>query len=98
MIQVEYILGGVSGELQLLELNGFESKGEVLESIESSEFELTVLEDSLKVLKPELDTTPEIFAQDRGKRNPPYSAKSEAERFGFSKFRASIDDRVITIV
>ena len=76
----------------------FESKNDILSSIETSDIEFTIIEDALKILKPDVDTTPIMYACERGGERNVISSKSEAERLGFSKLIAKIDDSEIVII
>jgi hypothetical protein len=61
MIKLEYVLEGNSGELELQGLSNYESKNDILSSIETSDIEFTIIEDALKILKPDLDTAPALL-------------------------------------
>jgi hypothetical protein len=97
MIKLEYVLEGNSGELELQGLSNYESKNDILSSIETSDIEFTIIEDALKILKPDLDTAPLMYACERGGERNVISPKSEANRLGLSKLIAKIDDSKIVI-
>lgn len=97
MIKLEYVLEESSGELELQKLSNYDSKDEVLASLETTDLEYTIIEDVLKILKPDVDTTPKMYACERGGERNVISPKSEAERLGFSKLIAKIDDSQIVI-
>ncbi len=97
MINLEYVLEQDSGELELKGLSNYESKIEILESIGTNEIQYSIIEEVLKVLKPEVDTTPVIFACEKGGERNVISPESEANRLGFSSLIAKIDDSRIVI-
>lgn len=97
MIKLEYVLEQISGELELKGLSNYESKTDVLDSIGTSEIEYSIIEEVLKVLKPEVDTTPVMYACERGGERNVISPESEAKRLGFSSLIANIDDSRIVI-
>ena len=97
MIKLQYVFEGNSGELVLKSLSNYGSKNDVLESIETSDVEYAIIEDSLKTLKPDVDPTPQMYAQSRGGERHFISPKSEAIRLGFSTLIANIDNFEIVI-
>jgi len=97
MIKLEYILEQGSGELKLEGLSNYKSKTDVLESIGTNEIKYSIIEEILKELKPEIDTTPVIYACERGGERNVISPQSEANRLGFSSLIANIDGSKIVI-
>ncbi|MGF1688388.1 hypothetical protein L4C36_17120 [Photobacterium japonica] len=99
MIKVNYVFKGKLGEIELGHLTSFESKEDVLESVGTSTLEHIITEDVLKILNSEIDPTPVLVARERGgDRGEPISPQSEAERLGFSKLVATIDDSKVVII
>jgi hypothetical protein len=99
MIKIDYIFNDNLGEIELGLLTGFGSKEYILESIGTSTLEDIIIEDVLQILNPDIDPTPIMVARVRGgDRGEPISPKSEAERLGFSKLVATIDDSKVIII
>ncbi|MFB1095392.1 hypothetical protein ACEWH9_14645 [Vibrio diabolicus] len=93
MIKVEYVLDGTKGELELTGLTSFDSKEEVLESWDKSScLESYLVEDTLALLKPELDAVPVPAVGGASD-----DAKVQAERFGFTQFIAKLDGQALVI-
>ena len=66
MLKVEYIHEDNFGELELENLSGYSSKDEIESSINSSDIEYTLVEDLAKLLASDIDTTPQVYACERG--------------------------------
>jgi hypothetical protein len=98
MIKVRYEFKGQQGELELHSLTNYQGKKEILDSIGTSVFEHTIIEDTLKQLAPDVAPTPEMYACERGGERNVISPSSEANRFGFSMLVAQIHDEIISIV
>ena len=97
MIKLDYVLEEKSGEVELSGLSNFESKADILISIETSEIEYSIIDEALKVLKPDVDTTPVMYACERGGERNLISPESEAKRLGFSSLIAIINGSRIVI-
>ncbi|MDE1222758.1 hypothetical protein MCT05_18775 [Vibrio aestuarianus] len=93
MIKVEYVLDGTKGELELTKLTSFDSKEEILESWDKSScLENYLVEDTLALLKPEVDAVP-VPAVGGASGD----AKVQAEKFGFTQFIAKLDGQTLVI-
>ncbi|MEA5245057.1 hypothetical protein [Vibrio parahaemolyticus] len=98
MIKVEYILDEQEGELDLAGLTSFSSKEEVVESWgKSTALAHYLVEDTLAILKPEVDSFPMLYACERGGERNVISPESQAREFGFTKFIAKLDNQTLTI-
>tara|TARA_B100001971_G_C18255072_1_gene581404 strand:- start:2635 stop:2934 length:300 start_codon:yes stop_codon:yes gene_type:complete len=97
MLKVEYIHEDNFGELELENLSGYSSKDEIESSINSSDIEYTLVEDLAKLLASDIDTTPQVYACERGGERNLISPESEARRFGFTKIIATIGNHTINI-
>jgi hypothetical protein len=98
MIKVEYVLDGTKGELELVGLTSFESKEDILEVWgKSSVLEDVLVEDVMGHLKPEVDATADMYACERGGERNLVTAKSQAEKFGFSHFSVELDGNNLVI-
>ncbi|EHH0849923.1 hypothetical protein VCSRO184_3611 [Vibrio cholerae] len=99
MIKVEYILDGQAGELELQTVTSFASKEEIVESWGNSlPLEFYLIEDALAILKPEVDAIPLPAACERGGERNFVTPQSHAQKFGFTKFVASIDGKKAHII
>ena len=99
MIKIDYIFNGDLGELELGYLTDFKSKDDILESVDKSMLEYIIVEDVLQILNPVINHIPVMVARKRGEyRGKPISPQSEAERLGFSKLVATIDESIVVII
>ncbi|WP_318517441.1 hypothetical protein [Photobacterium leiognathi] len=99
MIKIDYIFNDKCGEIELGSLTGFESKDDILDSIGIPTLEYIIIEDVLQILNPDIDPAPVMSTKERGGyRGEPISPKSEAERLGFSKLAATIDEFKVIII
>lgn len=99
MIKINYIFNDNLGEIELGLLTNFKSKEDILESVGTSPLEYIIIEDVLQILNPNIDPIPIMAASIRGEyRGEPISPKKEAERLGFSKLVATIDDSKVIII
>jgi hypothetical protein len=99
MVKVEYALDNNEGVMMLDSIGGYNSKKDILNSVNTSELMFSVIDDVLSKLKPNMDLTPDIPAcsRDGDKRNI-VTPESEAHRLGFSKLTLTINDLPAIII
>ncbi|MGI2217102.1 hypothetical protein ACRN94_08960 [Shewanella baltica] len=66
MIELKYEYQDKVGSLILYEIVGYRGMQDLLNSLETSDIQFSIIEQALLVLNPEIDSSHEIYACERG--------------------------------